>query len=153
MTQYTYRLFVIIFFALMTASCNSNGDDATSGGDVASGDAGATSSADVASGDAGATSSGAATGLLSLEWTSPSEREDNTALSLSEIQGYRIFYSKTRGGYLYADSISVTGNGSVQQITIPAHTIPAGKYFIVMTVIDTEGRVSEYSDPALEVSM
>ena len=150
MKQYICRLFAIMLFTLLTASCNENGNGGgtTSSDDISSGDGGAISNGDVSSGVVDAV-----TGSLTLEWTAPSEREDNTALSLSEIQGYRIFYSKTRGDYLYADSISVTGNGSVQQFTIPAQTIPGGKYFIVMTVIDTDGRVSEYSDPALEVSM
>ena len=167
MKQYICRLSSIILFALLTASCNGNGGvtssdgGATSNNDISSGDDGATSNGHIISGVVGATSNGdiisgvvdAVTGLLTLEWTAPSEREDNTALSLSEIQGYRIFYSKIKGRYLYANSISVSGNGSVQQFTIPIHTIPSGKYFIVMTVIDTDGRVSEYSDPALEVSM
>lgn len=126
MTQFIYRLFLIILFALMTPSCS--GGDASNGG-------------------------GYTTNLLLLKWTAPSKREDNTALSFSEIQGYRIYYSKTKGHYRHEDSVSVSGNGSVQQFTVPAQTIPSGKYFIVITVIDTDGRESNHSYPALEVKM
>ena len=123
MTQYNiYHLFVIIIFTLMTASC--------SGGD--------------------GEPVGYETSLLPLEWTIPSEREDNTILSIVEIQGYRIFYSKTKGSY--TDSILVN-DGSANQFTIPAQTIPSGKYFIVMTAIDTDGRESYYSDPPLEMTI
>jgi hypothetical protein len=90
--------------------------------------------------------------LLSLDWKIPSEREDNTVLPILEIQGYRIFYSKTKGSYLYTDSILVS-DGSAHQFTIPAQTIPSGKYFIVMITTDTDGRESYYSDPPLEVTL
>ena len=125
MTQYNiYHLFVIIIFTLMTASC-SVGDGEPVGYE---------------------------TSLLPLEWTIPSEREDNTALSIEEIQSYRIFYSKTKGSYPSTDSILVN-DGSSNQFRIPAQTIPSGKYFIVMTAIDTDGRESYYSDPPLDVTI
>ena len=125
MTQYNiYHLFVIIIFTLMTASCSGGNGEPV----------------------------GYETSLLPLEWTVPSEREDATALSIVEIQGYRIFYSKTKGSYPYTDSILVN-DGSAHQFTIPAQTIPSGKYFIVMTAIDTDGRESYYSDPPLEMTI
>ena len=92
------------------------------------------------------------TGSLTLEWTAPSEREDNTTLARTDIQGYRIYYSKSKGSYLLENSVSVSG-GSIQQFTVPANTIPSGQYFIVITTIDADGHESAYSDPALEVTM
>jgi hypothetical protein len=102
---------------------------------------------------ASCSSGGGTVSLLKIEWTSPSERANSTALQISEIQGYRIYYSKSKGSYLREDSIDVIGNGSVQQFSVPTTTIPSGTYYIVMTATDTDGRESQYSDPALEVKM
>ena len=37
--------------------------------------------------------------VLGLNWTAPSEREDGSALALSEISGYRIYYGTEAGDY------------------------------------------------------
>ena len=75
-----------------------------------------------------------------LSWVAPAEREDNSALSLSDIAGYKIYYGTTQSQY----SDNVTINDS----TATGYTftsLPAGTYYIVVTTIDTEGRESQYS--------
>ena len=77
---------------------------------------------------------------VSLSWTAPSEREDNTAISLSEIAGYKIYYGTTQGDY--RSSINIDDNSA------DGHTFmdfPVGTYFFVITTYDMNGRESQYS--------
>jgi len=79
---------------------------------------------------------------VTLSWVAPAEREDNTALSLSAIAGYKIYYGTAQGQY----SNNVTINNS----TAAGYTfsdLPAGTYYFVVTTIDTDGLESQYSDP------
>ncbi len=83
---------------------------------------------------------------VSLSWVAPAEREDTTALSLSEVTGYKIYYSTTQGQY----SSSVTINNS----TAAGYTFTnfsSGTYYFVMTTIDTDGRESTYSAEVIKV--
>jgi VCBS repeat-containing protein len=77
---------------------------------------------------------------ITLSWTAPAEREDNTAISLSEIAGYKIYFGTTQGQY----SNNVTINdGTAVGYTVTG--LPAGTHYFVVTTIDTEGRESQYS--------
>ena len=86
-------------------------------------------------------------GSAPLSWIPPSERSDGTGLALSEIAGYRVYYGTVKGSY--TDSILVE-NGSADETELS--TIPGGKYFAVVTTIDTDGRESIYSKE-VEVSL
>ena len=77
---------------------------------------------------------------LSLTWVAPSERADNTGISLSEIAGYRIYYGIETGNY---QNQFVVNDGSADHAQIVG--VPSGAYYLVMTTIDTEGRESSYS--------
>lgn len=77
---------------------------------------------------------------LSLAWVAPSERVDNTGLSLSEIAGYRIYYGTEAGNY---ENQFVVNDGSAEQAQIVG--VPSGAYYLVMTTIDMDGRESPYS--------
>ncbi len=77
---------------------------------------------------------------VSLSWVAPAEREDTTALSLSEIAGYKIYYSTTQGQY----SSSVTINDSTA-VGYTFTNFSSGTYYFVVTTIDTDGRESTYS--------
>ena len=84
-------------------------------------------------GDGGGATSG-------LSWTAPSEREDGTVLPLSAIAGFRIYYGIKTG--VYHSQIDVNDHTATQaQLT----SLPSGKYFFVITTIDTDGRESEFS--------
>lgn len=78
---------------------------------------------------------------LSLNWTAPSERADNTGLSLSEIKGYRIYYGTEKGNY---QNQFVVNDGSAEHAQI-VNVPPSGAYYLVMTTIDMDGRESSYS--------
>ena len=81
-----------------------------------------------------------ATNALGLTWAAPSERENGSVLSLSEIASFRIYYG-TEAGY-YEKQIDIDDSSAVQG-DVPS--IPAGTYYVVVTTIDTDGRESMYS--------
>ena len=79
-----------------------------------------------------------------LNWTAPSEREDGTALALSEISGYRIYYGAVTG--VYQEQIDVNDLTATQaELT----GVPPGTYYVVVTTIDTDGRESAYSSEVI----
>ncbi len=85
--------------------------------------------------------SGGDGGVAALSWIAPSEREDNTALSLSEIAGFRIYYGTESGSY--QDNFDVN-DGSATQAQLLG--VPAGTYYVVVTTIDADGRESLFSE-------
>jgi VCBS repeat-containing protein len=77
---------------------------------------------------------------VSLSWVAPSQREDGTPLSLSEITGYKVYYGTAQGQY--------PNSTTINDSTAVGHTftnLPAGTYYFVVTTIDTEDRESGYS--------
>jgi len=86
-------------------------------------------------GSAGGSGSTPATGTLSLRWTAPSARSDGSALALSEIGGYKIYYGTSRGNY--SGSYDQT-NGAATSVTVS--NLPTGTYYLVMSTYDTSGR-------------
>lgn len=85
---------------------------------------------------------------VKIDWTPPSEREDGSALSLSEIGGYRIYYGTTEGDY--PNQFDISG-GTVSHVTASTGaatlTVSPGVYHFVVTTYDTDGRESQYSLP------
>ena len=78
---------------------------------------------------------------ITLSWVAPpAEREDNSALSLSAIAGYKIYYGTTQGQY--SDSAPIN-DGTAEAYTFAS--LPAGTYYFVVTTLDTEGRESQHS--------
>ena len=77
---------------------------------------------------------------INLSWVAPAEREDNSAISLSEIAGYKIYYGNTPGDY--RSSININ-DGSATSHTFKG--FPAGTYYFVVTTHDTAGRESQFS--------
>jgi len=118
------------------------GGGTTSGGTSGSGTSGGgTSSGSTTSG--GTTDGSAApvqTGNISLHWTAPVTRADGTPLSLSDIDGYHVYYGTSAGSY--PNQLNVA-DGTAQSATIT--NIPVGTYYIVMTTYDVGGRESVYS--------
>ena len=80
------------------------------------------------------------TGSLTLQWSAPVSRADGTPLSLSDIDGYYIYYGVSAGNY--PNRIDVA-DGSAQAATIT--DMPAGPYYLVMTTYDVSGIESAYS--------
>jgi hypothetical protein len=94
---------------------------------------------------------GGVVGNVMLEWTAPSARENGDGLSMGEIASYRIYYSTVEGNYTFGNSVLVSG--STQRITLSDQAIPKGTYFFVLTTIDTAGRESGFSRPAVELRL
>lgn len=81
-----------------------------------------------------------ATGSFDLSWTAPTTRSDGTPLSLADIDGFRIYYGKSKGSY--PNSLDVK-DGSAQSAVVK--NIPVGSYYVVMTTYDVSGLESRYS--------
>jgi len=77
---------------------------------------------------------------ITLAWVAPAEREDNSALSLSAIAGYKVYFGTTQGQYSKSLSIS---DGSASDYTF--NGFAADTYYFVITTIDNDGRESQYS--------
>ena len=83
------------------------------------------------------------TPLALLAWVSPSERADNTPISLAEIAGYRIYYGSSQGEY--TDQIEIN-DAYDNEVDTSELVLPAGRYYAVVTAVDSDGRESVYSD-------
>ena len=83
----------------------------------------------------------AKTGVLELNWSAPATRTDGEPLSLSDIDGYRLYYGKKKGEYVRGADIK---DGAAQSATVTG--VPHGKYYVVMTTYDTNGVESDYSE-------
>ena len=91
------------------------------------------------SGGDGGSASGS--GVANLSWVAPSEREDGTALVLSEIVGFRIYYGTVPGDY--QNHLDVNDSSAVQA---QVAGVPSGTYYVVVTTVDANGRESSYSN-------
>lgn len=79
------------------------------------------------------------TRLLGVSWAVPDGREDGTGLLSNEIAGYRIYYGADSGEY--ETPVYIEGGSTEQGEVI----VPVGKYYVVVTTVDTDGRESQYS--------
>lgn len=83
------------------------------------------------------------TGSVSLSWAAPTSRSDGTALALSEIAGYTLYYGSASGEY--TNSIAINDPGTT---SLTLDDLPVGTYYFVMTTRDTDGLESGYSAAA-----
>jgi len=119
---FVYLLFQTLVLSLSLSACSGGGE----GGE----------------GGAGSTA------VITLSWEAPSERVDGSALNLSEIAGYRIYYgSKTS---VYSERIDID-DPTVTEVVVQG-VFPKGDSFVVMTTIDSDGHESPWSEPELQVS-
>ena len=80
------------------------------------------------------------TANITLSWVAPVAREDNSALSLSAIAGYKIYYGTTPGQY--PNSASINDSSASGYVF---NNFSSATYYFVVTTIDTDGRESQYS--------
>jgi hypothetical protein len=85
------------------------------------------------------------TGSMTLGWVAPVTRSDGTPLSLSDINGYRIYYGTTAGAY--TNNFDVTdGTATTSTIT----NLPVGTYYVAMTTYDSAGMESAKSTQVIK---
>ena len=80
---------------------------------------------------------------LSLDWQTPTQREDNSALALSEISGFAVYCGVNHGEY--TDKTFVSG-ATLPTTTFNDLTLPSGTHYCVVTTLDTDGRESSHSN-------
>lgn len=88
-----------------------------------------------------------ATAVLAAEitGTTPTQREDNTPLGLSEIAGFRIYCGTTPGDY--PDMVYLPGATLPDTIwNTDSLNRPSGSSYCVITTLDIDGRESRYSN-------
>jgi len=86
-------------------------------------------------------------GAVSLNWAAPAERTDGSALSLSEISGYKVYYGTSEGNY--SNSISVNDGSATSAVV---DNLQVGTYYMVVTSRDVGGRESGYSGVVVKQS-
>jgi hypothetical protein len=82
----------------------------------------------------------ALTGSFDVRWTAPATRADGEPLSLTDINGYRIYYGDTSGNYT---DVAEVPDGTATSATVT--DVPVGTSYLVMTTYDVDGRESGYS--------
>ena len=98
------------------------------------------------SSDSASTLTAPQTGSVVLNWTAPVARADGSALAMSEITGYAVYYGKSAGNYPNARDIN---DGSDTSVTIT--NLPPATYYMVVTTRDSGGRESSYSSEVVKV--
>ena len=100
----------------------------------------------------GSNSGGGSTGVngqvtpngVTVTWTAPVAREDDSPLSLSEIAGYHVYYGMTEGDY--PNRIDIRDGSAVEAVFTD---LPPGTYYFVVTTYDSAERESSYSPPVV----
>ena len=80
-----------------------------------------------------------------INWTAPLLRADGmSSMSLSEIDGYKIYYGPSSGAYNGESSlISCDTSDCSTEVT---GLVSKGTYYFSITAIDTDGKESTYSE-------
>ena len=128
-------LFVIVL-TLGLAACGGGGTSDGSGGSLSSGDHSLTSPTTPTTPTSPTTPTEPTTptsGVATISWSIPVERTDGTALKMSELGGYLIYYG--------TNSAELT---QVVRVEDPYQTqytfsLPGGTYYFRVSAYDTEG--------------
>ena len=78
---------------------------------------------------------------VNLSWVAPTTREDGETLSLSELEGYRIYYG--------TDSSKLIPLVDLDDSSVTTHSITdlnAGTYYFAVTAYDFSGLESGFSE-------
>jgi hypothetical protein len=84
---------------------------------------------------------------FTLSWVAPVARADGSPISLTDIDGYNIYYGTSAGSY--PNSINVA-DGSQTSTTVTG--VMAGTYYVVMTTYDTSHLESVYSQEIIKTA-
>jgi hypothetical protein len=154
--QYIRQLFMIVCLSALVAACGGGGgggggDPAAPSGDSSGGSSSpGTTTPPPANGGGTAPPSepnnnpGQTTSFnITLSWAPPSTREDGTALTLSELSGYEVYY--------YLDGTDAS-QGEVKQVSGGTTTTAEitldgpGTYYFAIAARDQNGLVSNLSN-------
>ena len=80
--------------------------------------------------------------IVQFSGVTPTEREDNTALGLSEIAGFNIYCGDVQGDY----QDTTFFEGATLPDTVWSLDAPIGTRYCVVTTLDIDGRESLYSE-------
>ena len=80
--------------------------------------------------------------VVEFSGVTPTQREDGTALGLSEIAGFRVYCGATQGDYQDMTYIE----GATLPDTAWSLDKPDGTHYCVVTALDIDGRESMYSE-------
>ena len=92
-------------------------------------------------------------GVINVNWSAPTEREDGTALASNEIKQYTIYYRESQDQpYAGATSLIVTDDGSGNIPTsLSIEGLEKGKsYYIAGVTIDSNGLTSQLSNEIIK---
>lgn len=81
-----------------------------------------------------------------IQWITPEEREDGSALFMDELGGFEIAYRNTQSNVF--ETVIVN---SALQTEYVLNDLAAGEYEISIAAFDSEGLYSDFSDPTLFV--
>ena len=83
-------------------------------------------------------------GSVTLNWTAPTQNEDGT--SLTDLDGYKIYWGTTPGNY--PNSVTIDDETATSYVV---ENLSPGTYEFVATSFNTSGVESRYSAPATRV--
>lgn len=129
------NILLFVLFAIITAGCGGgNTTIAANNADSNTGSNSTNSTTTVSnSGSNSGSTSSTSTGSAVLHWSAPTTRADNTAISLSDISSYRLYYGPSATDTPNYININ---DGTATQYAV---TLPAGTYYFRITAIDTTG--------------
>ena len=143
----------LVCLTLLVTACGGGSGGGNSSSDSSTSSTGTVSSSSTSSGTTSTSTSTTAaptptsiTYPVQLAWTAPSTRADGTALSASELTGYRVYYS-LEGSSASADTVLPVSGGTATSLTI--NLTAAGTYAFAITAIDQNGLESSLSAPVL----
>ena len=133
-------LLLVAVIAGLTA-CNSGGSSGVATSGISSQSSASTSSSQTSSSSTNIQPPPPTkTGSFSLKWTAPATRADGSPISLSQIDGYRIYYGDKKGKYPNKVKLN---NSTATSATVTK--VATGTYYVVMTTVDSAGRESAQS--------
>ena len=84
------------------------------------------------------------TGTITLSWTAPTTRADNSPLALTEIGGYEIYYYLDGTPINEGQMVNISDRNTT---TYTTPELPAGKYYFAISTYDTSMIYSPLSTP------
>jgi hypothetical protein len=147
---------VIGCIAFLTTACGggSGGGNSASGttnSGTSAGTVGGSTSTGSTSGSTTGSSTAAPTPTpisyaVRLNWTPPSTRADGSALTSSELTGYRVYYALD-GADASQDTVVPVSGGTTTTVQVALNA--AGTYAFAITALDQNGLESSLSSPVL----